>query len=107
MSRLTLAALSAPEVELPGDLVYTVRPSTKSVMAEGQAIDGRLDALAEDDVDGVVGIYCELLDLRLIPTVKGQHRASVVMRRLWDRDEVTLPQIEHLLKGVGAADRPT
>jgi hypothetical protein len=107
MSRITLADLSAPEVELPGDHVYTIRPATKSVIAEGQSIDTRLEQLAEDDVDGVVAIYCELLDIRLKPTEKGQHRASVVARRLWDADEVTLQQLEQMLQGIGATDRPT
>jgi hypothetical protein len=107
MARITLADLASEEVELPGGHVYTVQPATRAVVAKAEEIEKRLQDVADEDLDAIVGIYGELLDLRLAGVEKGQPRASTVTGRLWQGDKVTLPQLQHLLQSISQTDRPT
>jgi hypothetical protein len=107
MARLTLADLSSPEVELPGGHVYTVKPATRAVVAKGEEVEKRLEATADDNLDGIVAVYGEMLDLRLESAETGQPRPSTIVGRLWKGDKVTLPQLQGLLRSIAETDRPT
>jgi hypothetical protein len=107
MSRITLADLSAPEVELPGGHVYTVKAATRAVVAKGEEVDKRLEAAPDDDLDGIVEIYGEMLNLRLESQEAGQPRPGTVISKLWKSDKVTLPQLQSLLRSIAETDRPT
>jgi hypothetical protein len=108
MARIGLQALSAPEVELPGEHVYTITPATKAVHAKAEQFQAKLTGLGDDpDTNEAVDLYCQLLDVRLVAVEKGQPRASTVMRRLWDADKVTLLQLLQFVEDIGATDRPT
>lgn len=115
MGRITLQDLTVHEVELPGDLVYTVKPATRAVVTQASDVEKRLeqtfsqetDEVTPEQLDAVVALYGEVLDLRLQPAAPRQAKASAAVTKLWKSNQVTIPQLEQLLAGISETDRPT
>jgi hypothetical protein len=108
MARITLADLAAPEVELPGGHVYHRAARHARGHQEGDRVlraararrrqrhrADRRRSTASCSTSGCT------------PLEKGQQRASTVMKRLWDSDKITVPQLLRLIDDIGASDRPT
>lgn len=104
MSRITLEAPDAPEVELFGH-VYTIVPITKAAVAKADAAEAKVDDA--EDSDQLVAAYGALLDVRLRPTAEKQPRASTVLVKAWNGNDVSLKQINQLVIDVASTDRPT
>lgn len=102
MSRIGLHTFDTPEVELGGH-VYTITPATRSVTTKAKALEERVET---EDADQLIAAYGELLDLRLAGDVKGQPKASTTLRRMWEANDVSLPQVMRLLADISATDRP-
>lgn len=102
--KITLAEFTRPEVELPGGETYTITVATKAVVAAVDKIEEQIEAA--ESPDDLIAAYCELFDLRLQPVAPKQLKASKVIKRMWDANEVGLPALMRLSIDIGATDSP-
>jgi hypothetical protein len=106
MARLSIAQTYEPvEVDLWGSEFHT-KPATRSSAKLGQEIQARIDA-APNDSDEAVKALAELVDLRLQPANGKRTKASTLIVRKWEADELSMPQLFAFLEDLGEADRPT
>jgi hypothetical protein len=114
MPRLTLDDLAVHEVELPGGHVYTVNAATRSVVRKTRALDEKLEQLmggdedefTDEQLDELVGLYGEILNIRLTG-VDTAPRPATLVKKLWTGDKISIPQLERLITGINETDRPT
>lgn len=105
MARVSIGQPTATyEVDLWGT-IYTAKPATRSVAKKGQALIERIEKATE--TDEAAAVYGDALDLRLEPANGKRVKASTIVKRKWEADEVTLDQLAGLLEGIAEADRPT
>lgn len=106
MTRLSIDQGYEPvEVDLWNNDFHT-RPSTRSTAKLATTITEKLSEPGVDE-DATVKLICELLDMRLVPAAGKRTKASTLIIRKWENDELSLPQLIDFVGNLGDADRPT
>lgn len=109
MTRVSIAEAVEPvEVDLwadDGGALFTVKPATRSVLKKADEVMEKLDAIKDDEQ--AVGMLAEMLDLRLVPANGKRTKASTIVTRKWEADELTLPQLIRFGERLSEAERPT
>lgn len=105
MARVSIAESVEPvEVDLWGS-IFTVKPATRSVSRKAGELMEKLDEVEDDDQ--AVQMLAEMLDLRLVPTEGKRTKASTIVSRKWEADELTLAQLMSFGERLSDAERPT
>lgn len=83
---------------------FGVRAPTKSLekAAERHALAMIEATTADELVDAIAGYF----DTKLSPTEGRRTRPSTIIRKQWDADRVTIPQLQALSERLREAERP-
>jgi len=84
---------------------FTPRPATKSLANQAEPIAAKIHESA--DYDELIDAIGAVLDLKLANADRGRLAPSVLVKRRWDADEVSVPQLLALLNQIRVAEFPT
>lgn len=102
-AKISIASGYKPlEVDLWGSPFHTLQP-IRSVSIKQADIRRRI--AEEDDDDKLMALLAELLDTRLAPAEGKRTKASTLIVRKWEADELTLAQLDQFVTDVEEADR--
>jgi len=96
-------AVEGIRVDLWG-VEFDVVPPTKSLAKKAERhVLAMVEAETNDElVDAIGGFF----DLKLIPLDRRRTRPSTIIRRRWDDDKVSIPQLQALAERLRDAERP-
>lgn len=104
MARIAIAdAYETVEVDLWGEDYLTV-DIPRSGIKKATALEEKLEKVEDVAGDVAVDLIGQLLDLKLRPANGGRSKASTVIRKKWQADELTVRQLDAFLNALREAE---
>jgi hypothetical protein len=84
--------------------VYETLPLTRSVIKQVSELEGQIVSGLDED-ENIVKI-AQILDVRLRPTNGSKVKASAIIKRLWEKEELDYPDAWGLIEDINATALP-